>query len=574
MGKREDFIVGVAVGSGIIARAAEQGGAEFLFAINAGRLRSMGAPSIASMLPIHNASTLTRSFASREILSQVKIPVYLGINCWSAEKASSAWAEEIMNVGFAGAVNFPTAIHYSKGMQNLLDHAQVGVKTEMEMLSAIEMAGGQAMFYCRDQQQAGMAANKGLSNIIFNFGWNVGGTRSHKSSLSLEEAASIVHDVSRAVKLLNKETRLFLEGGPILSDEELSFVAREAEIDGYVGGSTIDKFPLEASVANQIALYRQASSSGKTATTKNRALVARGHRHGLVGSSYVIQRFLEELDRLAHTNLFIELIAERGQDIGAVVSYIADVMHCSSKDSIGSIEPNNDVPNAQSMAQIFGRRTGAKSIKGFLESQSTALLVISDHGHMPKAIRERIRLLLQNGDFQPVGSKQKLRPVPRLVLVNHESLLDGISGESIDSLPVASLRVPPLRERYEDVGELLSGYLSKLGGARAKKLEILPAARQVLRAHAWIDNEEELRRFAICLLSESKIVSVDAALVRNILSMSNTQSIKDTRSNKLPKEILLQALQRHGFRRAETANALGISRKTLYNRMKRFNLFS
>ena len=73
----KQFLVGVAVGSGLAARAAQSGGADFLLAINAGRMRNMGAPSVAGNLPIMDAMALTEAFASSEVLSQVSIPVYL-----------------------------------------------------------------------------------------------------------------------------------------------------------------------------------------------------------------------------------------------------------------------------------------------------------------------------------------------------------------------------------------------------------------------------------------------------------------------------------------------------------------
>ena len=76
------FLIGAAIGSGSTALAAERGGADFLLAINAGRLRSMGAPSIACMLPIFDAGPLTLDFAREELLPQCRIPVLLGVNVW------------------------------------------------------------------------------------------------------------------------------------------------------------------------------------------------------------------------------------------------------------------------------------------------------------------------------------------------------------------------------------------------------------------------------------------------------------------------------------------------------------
>src|ERR1700752_5375782 len=72
------FMIGAAIGTGMIARAAEHGGADFLLALNAGRVRGMGAPSIACMLPIHEANDFVEAFAAAEIVGKVSVPVVFG----------------------------------------------------------------------------------------------------------------------------------------------------------------------------------------------------------------------------------------------------------------------------------------------------------------------------------------------------------------------------------------------------------------------------------------------------------------------------------------------------------------
>ena len=69
---KSEFLIGAAIGSGSNALAAEHGGADFLLAINAGRFRNMGVPSIACMLPVQDANSLTESFAREELLALCK----------------------------------------------------------------------------------------------------------------------------------------------------------------------------------------------------------------------------------------------------------------------------------------------------------------------------------------------------------------------------------------------------------------------------------------------------------------------------------------------------------------------
>ena len=128
------FQVGVAIGSGLTAHAAERAGADFLLAINAGRIRNMGAPSVASILPIIDATELTIGFAKTEVLSQVTVPVYLGVSLYGHSNDPQEIAQQAASHGFAGIVNFPTSIHFSSSMQRILTRANRGIEQEVACL--------------------------------------------------------------------------------------------------------------------------------------------------------------------------------------------------------------------------------------------------------------------------------------------------------------------------------------------------------------------------------------------------------------------------------------------------------
>src|SRR3546814_20869877 len=79
----------------------------------------------------------------------------------------------------------------------------------------------------------------------------------HRTRTSIEEVTSAAREIGRLIKRIHRRVRFLLEGGPIVSAEDLGRVANLAPIDGYVGGSTIERLPLEASVADKIDAYRQ-----------------------------------------------------------------------------------------------------------------------------------------------------------------------------------------------------------------------------------------------------------------------------------------------------------------------------
>src|SRR3546814_1257356 len=106
------------------------------------------------------------------------------------------------------------------------------------------------MFYCATRTQARLAADASLDHICLNLGWNVGGAMGHRTRTSIEEVTSAAREIGRLIKRIHPRVRFLLEGGPIVSAEDLGRVANLAPIDGYVGGSTIERLDRKSTRLN------------------------------------------------------------------------------------------------------------------------------------------------------------------------------------------------------------------------------------------------------------------------------------------------------------------------------------
>lgn len=107
--KMGNHIIGVATGSGMTAKYAKQGGADFLLMLNSGKFRQMGRSSLAGFLPFYNSNDMVMDFSSREILPLVKdIPIIFGINATDPTKNMGSYIDEIKDMGFSGINNYPT----------------------------------------------------------------------------------------------------------------------------------------------------------------------------------------------------------------------------------------------------------------------------------------------------------------------------------------------------------------------------------------------------------------------------------------------------------------------------------
>ncbi|MDZ7810697.1 MAG: phosphoenolpyruvate hydrolase family protein [Arhodomonas sp.] len=170
----DTFLVGAAIGTGLVARAVERGQADFVLALNVGRLRSMGLPSISAMLPFAPANDLVMSFVEYELVRPTTIPVYVGLGVWESAAVLQQRLQQIAAVGLAGVVNFPTSVHYPAEVAQTLEAAGVGFSAELEMLSRAQSLGCRALVYVKTREQARRAAAIQPYMVCVNFGWNAG----------------------------------------------------------------------------------------------------------------------------------------------------------------------------------------------------------------------------------------------------------------------------------------------------------------------------------------------------------------------------------------------------------------
>ncbi|MCP4329475.1 MAG: hypothetical protein GY791_13685 [Alphaproteobacteria bacterium] len=572
------FLIGAAIGSGNTALAAEHGGADILLAINAGRLRNMGAPSIACMLPIFDADNLTDRFAREELLVQCRIPVLLGVNVWEPDFDPVGKAEAIRDAGFAGAVNFPSCMHYSRPMQQLLARAGRGIEREVELLRAAQDVGLTSMFYCATRTQARLAADAAIDLICLNLGWNVGGVFGHRGRATIEEVATVAREVGRLIKRINPATRFLLEGGPIVTAEDLGRIVNLAPIDGYVGGSTIERIPLEVSVADQIDRFRHASKHGAELDSDDSGLVAWARQFGLVGTSRPHLAFLRRLRALASASEPVLLLAERGIGAMPALKALSAPKGQARASAIVTVDVAGEDRPVRARNILFGHRDTITRRRPALADSEIGLLVIRAPERLPPATQRRLARALRDGAFRAVGTRRPLPVVPRLALVcdfpvaeghEEEALAGaGLEPELIAHMTGWTLRLPPLRERIDDLMTVIEAMTADSLSVAVDWSRFSAAAAKQLHAHHWPGNEAELRALLGALADRSWDEPVQPSELLPVLE----QDADAAPVIRTEKDSIVDALWRHGFNRTETAAALGISRKTLYNKIKKYGL--
>jgi len=572
------FLIGAAIGSGTTALAAERGGADFLLAINAGRLRNMGAPSIACMLPIFDADELMADFARRELLTQCRIPVFIGVDVWGRGHDPRVRAEAIRDAGFTGAVNFPSSMHYSRPMQQILSRARRGIEQEVALLRAVREAGLEAMFYCATRTQARLAADAGIELVCLNLGWNAGGALGHRRRATIEEVATVAHEIGRLLKRINPRTRFLLEGGPISNAEELGRVASLAQIDGYVGGSTIERIPLENSVADQIQRFRQASERGARLDAASARLVSWGGQFGFSGRSPPQLDFLRRLRSLAAAARPVLILTERGISPRPVLEALQRANRSTRSLNIAHIDIAGEDFPAHARNRLFGHRDTIDREPPALADPELGVLVIHAPEKLPSATQRRLARALRDGEITVTATRRSTRVLSRVVLVCEAAAAPGRPLEGLESAGLepelvratagGHLRVPPLRERINDLVAIIESLGEGSLGRVMSRSDFSPGALMRLHAHRWPGNEAELHALLGALAGRDSAEPVTAADLAPLLDAARDPAPE----NRSEKDLVVDALWRHGFNRTRTAAALGMSRKTLYNKMRKFGL--
>lgn len=573
LGNERGFLIGAAIGSGGMALAAERGGADFLLAINAGRLRSMGAPSIASALPIFDAARLTEGFARDELLPQCGIPVLLGLDVWGEDFRPAERAREIAAAGFAGAVNFPSAIHQSRAMQQMLSRAGRGIEAEVAQLRAVQDAGLTAMFYCATRTQARLAADAGLELVCLNLGWNVGGALGHRARRTIEEVALGVREIGRLLKRIDPRTRFLLEGGPVATADDLAALVRLAPLDGYVGGSTFERMPLEESVADRIERFRRAERGAIALSGGGAALAAWGRRFGFVGQSQAQIAFLRRLRQLAGRASPVLLLSHPGGELQPALRALAgkgagapNVFHVDLE--------GEDVP-ARARALLFGSWDPNPRRRPALGDAEIDAVVIHAPHRLPAGTQRRLARTLAEGALRPAGARRPVPLLPRLVFslvaaeIDARSAAAALDPALADALAGCALHLPPLAARRDDLAEQIARLSGEGGNPPLTRDDFSAEALVVLHAHAWPGNEAELRGLLAALERAARSDTIGAAELQPLLARAEVSAPSPTRTEK---DRIAEALWRHNFKRGRTAAALGISRKTLYNKIRKYGL--
>ncbi len=553
------LLVGAAIGTGLAAKAAVRGGCDMLLALNAGKFRSMGAPSHASLLPLRDSNALVMEFGPVEILpARGDVPAFFGACCFDPRQSLEELVDRIAEAGFQGITNFPTSIFLEGDFRQRVEAAGVGFDREVEMLRLARGRGLLTLGYAATKAQANKMAEAQVDIVNLNLGWNKGGHQGSSTSLDLAEAGDFARSVFRSVRRIRPATLCMVEGGPIVSALDMHAVSEAARADGYIGGSTIDRVPLEAAIEDAASAFKMIGSLQERMLELERQTLRRKRDYGLVGWSDAMVRVRREIARLAKTRQTILLVGAPGTGKEMVARSLASEARCREFITVASDEWAEE--------SLFGAAAGnsrrhAAGRLGLLEGGPETAIFIENAATLTRSLQAPLLAAVESGRFLRLGDGRTQPVTARIILAAND--VASMEPRLLDLLSTARIDLPPLVQRLEDLPLLIAHFLKMAGHAPGK---VDPSIYRLLMAHHWPRNVGELRS-----VIERAVVTAAGAMISadHLPPFDAPTGVPPGGSER---DWILDALRRHRFRRTETAAFLGISRKTLYNKMQAFEI--
>jgi len=301
----------------------------------------------------------------------------------------------------------------------------------------------------------------------------------------------------------------------------------------------------------------------------------------LILASPLMHRFMRMVDRVAAHNESVLVTGETGTGKELIARTIHQASHRRSRPWVDincAALPENLVES-----ELFGYEKGAftgadSSRAGLFELADRGTLFLDEIGELQPQTQVKLLRVLDGYPFYRLGGHRKIKVDVRIVAATNQDLDAAVSSgrfrqDLFHRLGQFQLRVPPLRERPEDVVALAEHFLALKNPGSS----FAPDAISALLSHPWPGNVRELRNLIARVAVESRHPEIQkagilAGMSGNPASMRHTASIPVGNLDSMEEQMIIRALERSGGHRSQAAEQLGISRRTLSRKLREYNI--
>ncbi|HEX3774936.1 MAG TPA: sigma 54-interacting transcriptional regulator [Polyangiaceae bacterium] len=317
---------------------------------------------------------------------------------------------------------------------------------------------------------------------------------------------------------------------------------------------------------------------------------ARNGEVQIIGESKAMGELLRMIDKVVDTKVSVLIEGETGTG----KELVASAIHYRSKrkDKLFVAQNCAAFPENLLESELFGHKRGAftgatDEKKGLFEIADGGTLFLDELGEMPLSLQAKLLRALQEGEIRPVGGTQPKQVNVRIVAATNRNLENEVTAGRFREdlyyrLKVFPLRVPPLRERREDVAPLATFFLARYTREMGKS--VLGFAQETLETMSSYDFpgnvrelENEVQRLVIQAedggfitpeLLSPRVRQIETVLLSAGAAKGSLKEMVD----QVERHILIEALREHGNNKTAAAKSLGITREGLHKKLKQLGV--
>ncbi len=308
----------------------------------------------------------------------------------------------------------------------------------------------------------------------------------------------------------------------------------------------------------------------------------------IIGDSPSMLRILDTIRRIAPSDIPVLILGESGTG----KELLANAIHQNSRRAQERFVAINCAGLSETLLEdelfghIKGAYTGATADRpGRFEHADGGTLFMDEVGDMPLAMQAKLLRVLENGEVVRVGANEPIRVNVRLISATNSDLVEKVKNKEFREdlyfrIKGATIDIPPLRQRREDIPLLIDHFLAAAAKSHGKRIEGLSAdARRVLRGYPWPGNVRQLRNVVenMVVLAAGDKIGVDdlpPEIYQPPGEAADQQfgQLAGISLEQAEKELIRNTLKMTNGNREQAASILGIGERTLYRKIKDYGL--
>ena len=362
-------------------------------------------------------------------------------------------------------------------------------------------------------------------------------------------------------------------------DVPVIIITAHGTVDSAVEAIKLGAFDYITKPFDQAELQAVIAKAARTHAIAQKAVKSDGRlRAAIVGESAQMQEIFRIIDKVANTPSTVLITGESGTG----KELVARALHDFGKRRSGPFVAINmaAIPRELIESELFGHVKGAftgahRDRRGAFDLAQRGTLFLDEIGEMPLPLQSKLLRVIEDKRLTPIGSDRVLEVDVRFIATTNKDLQAEVDRGTFRRdlfyrLSVMPVRVPPLRERRDDIPLLVDHFVRKYAMQMNRRItRVAPAAMNAIQQHDWPGNVRELENAverAMVVAREPELREVDFS----VRTASAPSPVEAKTLDEMEKAHILRVLEDCGFNQTRTASVLGIDRVTLHNKLKKY----